>query len=251
MKKEVILCCVALVSLIFNPLRAQSVEVEWIELQGDKVIVHYNLNDGNLNRQFLVNLFSSKDNFTVPLNRVTGDVGTDVRPGADRKITWDITKELGSFKGNLSFEVRGRIFVPFVKLTEFETGKVFKRGNNYPITWTSGNVGGQINIELINGRQERVQGDQNIPNSGRYDFDIPTSVKAGSDYRLRFTNAKDRNEVQYSNPFTIKPKLPLALKVAAVAVVGGGIFLLTGSKSDSPAVVPETAIDDFPGIPKP
>ncbi|MFM9840458.1 MAG: Ser-Thr-rich GPI-anchored membrane family protein [Cyclobacteriaceae bacterium] len=227
----------------------QSVDIDWIELAGDKVVVHYNLDDANPTRQYLVNLFSSKDNFTSPLMRVTGDVGTEVNSGADRKITWDVTKELGEFKGNLSFEVRGRIFVPFVRLTDFDEGKVFKRGKNYPITWSSGNKGGQVNIELYNDRQERVWGESNLPNSERFDWYVP-SVSKGSGYRLKFTNTKDRNEIQYSQPFAIKPKVPMLLKAVAIAAAGGGIFILTsGKKTESGAAVPETSLGDYPNIP--
>lgn len=225
----------------------QSIDVDWIELIGDKVVVHYNLDDPNPTRLYLVNLFTSKDNYTSPLTRVTGDVGTDVKSGADRKITWDITNELGEFKGNLSFEVRCRIFVPFVRLTDFDKGKIFKRGKNYPITWSSGNKGGQVNIELYNDQQERVWGESNLPNSERFDWYVP-HVPKGDGYRLKFTNTKDRSEIQYSQPFAIKPKVPMLLKAGAIALVGGGIFILTGGKKTDSGVAQETPLAEFPKL---
>ena len=229
---------VAATSLSMHSLFAQTVDIDFIELAGNKVVVHYNLEDPNPNRQYLVNLFASKDNFTSPLTRVTGDVGTEVKPGADRKITWDITKELGAFKGNLSFEVRGRIFVPFVKLTDFDEGKIFKRGKNYPITWTSGNLSGQVNVELFNEKQERVWGESNLPNSGKYDWYVPGSEKGGG-YRLKFTNTKDRSDIQYSRPFTIKPKIPVLLKAGGILVIGTGIiFLTSGQKPEAGGATP-------------
>lgn len=235
--------------VLFN-IRAQTVEIDWIELSGDKVVVHYNLDDTNTSRQYLVNLFTSKDNFTAPLTRVTGDVGTEVKPGKDRKITWDVTKELGAFKGDLSFEVRGRIFVPFVRLTDFSEGKEFKRGKNYPITWTSGNKSGQVNIELFNEKNERVWGESNLPNSERFDWFVPNVAK-GEGYRLKFTNAKDRNDIQYSNPFSIKPKVPLVVKIGGLAIVGAAVVFLTGGKkSEGGSPTPsEEALPVWPGLP--
>ncbi len=231
-------------------LYSQTIAISLIELSGDKVIVHYALTDANPERQYLVNLFTSKDNFTTPLTRVTGDVGTEVKPGPDKKIVWDITKELGAYKGSLSFELRGRIFVPFVKLSEFDEAKVFKRGKNYPVTWTSGNLSGQVNIELFNNKQERIMGENNLPNSGKYDFMIPSSTKPGSNYRLKFTNTKNVNDVAYSKPFTIKPKIQFLLKVGGIAAVGAAVVVLAGSKGgDGAGTNPEQALANFPGTP--
>ncbi len=222
---------------------AQKLNLDWIEVVGDKVVVHYDLEDSNPNHQYLVSLFSSKDNFSAPLTRVTGDVGTEVKPGKDRKVIWDVTKELGAFKGNITFEIRGRVFVPFVKLVEFEEGKVYKRGKNYPVTWTSGNLSGQVNVELFKGI-DRVWGENNLPNVGKYQWYIQSSAKKGSDYILKFTNTKDRNDYVVSRPFTIKPKVPLLVKVGVIAAVGVGIKFAAGSKTDPPAVA-----DDLPSHP--
>jgi Ser-Thr-rich glycosyl-phosphatidyl-inositol-anchored membrane family len=229
---------------------AQSIEMDWIELAGNKVIVHYNLQDPKVDRNYQVSLYTSRDNFTTPLTHVTGDVGPDVRPGFDHRIIWDITRELGEFKGDLSFEVKGRIFIPFVRLTDLNAGKVFKRGKNYPITWTSGNLSGQVNIELFNDKQERTLGENNLPNNGKFDFYIPASTKSASGYRLKFTNGKDRNDIQYSQPFTIKPKVPFLVKAAAVVVVVGGVAVLVSGHGSTPTPTPEDEdLPLWPGLP--
>jgi hypothetical protein len=234
-----------LVMFIASYANAQKLDLDWIEVAGDKVVVHYNLEDGNPNHQYLVSLFSSKDNFSAPLTRVSGDVGTEVKPGKDRKVTWDVTKELGAFKGNLTFEIRGRVFVPFVKLVEFEEGKVYKRGKNYPVTWTSGNLSGQVNVELFKGT-DRVWGENNLPNVGKYQWYIQSSAKKGSDYTLKFTNTKDRNDYVVSKPFVIKPKVPLLVKVGALVAVGVGIKLATAGGGNDPGSV---VADDLPSHP--
>lgn len=223
----------AFLLLGFAGASAQNVFViEQIEMVDNKVVIRYNLNDDNMNHTYLVQLFTSQDNFTVPLTKVSGDVGVDVKPGLAKRITWDATKEAGNFSGDISFEIRGRIYVPFVKLKAMDEGAVFKRGKNYPITWTSGNTNGQVNIELYKG-DVRIAGDNNQPNVGKYEWFIPGGTKKGSDYRLKFTNTKDQGDVVYSQPFTIKPKIPLIVKAIGAAIVGGGIFFILTTKNSN------------------
>lgn len=213
---------------------AQNLDIDFIEFTGRNVVVHYTLDDGaNSNRQFLVQLYSSQDNFSVPLTKVTGDVGSEVSSGVDKKIIWDVTKELGNYKGTISLELRGRVYVPFVKIKDITEGQVFKRGKNYPVNWTSGNLSGQVNIELFNEDEERMWGENNVPNVGKFDWYIQANIKKGSNYRLKFTNAKDRNDVVYSAPFTIKPKIPFIAKAGAVVVVAAvvGVVITNSGKS--------------------
>jgi hypothetical protein len=214
---------------------AQSVDIDFIEFTGRNVIVHYNLDDGaNSSRQFLVQLYSSQDNFTTPLTRVTGDFGPEVSAGVDKKIVWDITQELGAFKGNISLELRGRVYVPFVKIKDIEDDQVFKRGRNYPLNWTSGNLSGQVNIELFNEAGERMWGENNVANVGKFDWYIQGNIKKGDNYKLKFTNAKDRNDVVYSRPFIIKPKIPLLVKAGSLLIVAGATqFLLRTNEAAS------------------
>ena len=216
---------------------SQNVDIDFIELVGRNVVVHYNLDDGaNSSRQFLVQLYSSQDNFTTPLTRVTGDFGSEVTSGIDKKIVWDVTKELGSFKGNISLELRGRVYVPFVKIKDIDEGQVFKRGKNYPVNWTSGNLSGQVNIELFNAAGERIWGENNVPNVGKFDWYVQGNIKKGKDYKLKFTNIKDRNDVVYSFPFIIKPKIPFLVKVAGILAIAAGIEVLSSNaKSNSEA----------------
>lgn len=237
MKKNLIIIfgAVGLLFGNFQKTAAQSVDIDFIEVVGRNIVVHYNLDDGaNSVRQFMVQLYTSQDNFTTPLTRVTGDFGPEVTSGFDKRIVWDITKELGSFKGDLSFQLRGRVYVPFVKIQEIETGRIFKHGKNYPLNWTSGNLSGQVNIELFNEAGERIWGENNVANVGKFDWFIPGSVRKGKNYKLKFTNVRDRNDVVYSAPFIIKPKIPFLVKAAGVLVIAGGVGYLATEKSKTP-----------------
>jgi hypothetical protein len=231
-----------LLALLSGQAVSQSMEIDFIEFVGRNVVVHYNLDDGaNSSRQFLVQLYSSQDNFTTALTRVTGDFGTEVSAGFDKKIVWDVTKELGAFRGDIALELRGRVYVPFVKIKDIDEGQVFKHGRNYPLNWTSGNLSGQVNIELFNSAGERMWGENNVANVGKFDWYLPGNIKKGSDYRLKFTNTKDRNDVVFSQPFVIKPKIPLLLKVGAAAVLFGAGGVLINKKSAESAAKPYPA----------
>src|SRR5438105_1323528 len=97
MRLNVLGVTVCLALLITHRASAQQLKIDFVEVTGRMVVVHYDLDDGtNSTRQFLVQLYSSQDNYTAPLTRLTGDFGTEVSAGFDKKIVWDITKELGS-----------------------------------------------------------------------------------------------------------------------------------------------------------
>ena len=223
---------------------AQTIAISWVEIAGSKIIVHYDLESANPNHEFTINLFSSKDNFSSPLTKVTGDVGNEIKPGKDRKIVWDVIAELGNYRGDLELEVRGKLYTPFMKLSGFDTSKKYKRGKTYPLVWTSGNMGGQIDVELYDG-QTRVHSERGVPNTGKLEWVIPGNVKPGSDYRLKFTDTRNREDVIFTKPFSIVPKTPTPIKlVAGLAVAGGlaAVLVMTGGEKKGTS-------SDLPGPP--
>jgi hypothetical protein len=245
-------CTLWLLVITFATGHSQTLTIDFVEFKDRTIIIHYDLDDGaNSNRQFLIQLYSSQDNFTTPLARVSGDFGTEVTSGFDKKIVWDITKELGIFKGELSFEIRGRVYVPFVKVSNMEAGKSFKRGKNYPVNWLSGNLSGQVNIELFNDSGERLWGESNVANVGKYDWYIPGSIKKGKNYKLKFTNTRERNDVVYSTTFSIRPKVPLLAKIAGIALVAGATtFIANNSETTTTTTREVNIVVDPPRIPK-
>lgn len=206
--------------LFISPVFGQVVKINKVELAGEKVIVHYNLEDANPNVEYLINLYSSRDNFVNPLSKVSGDVGQEVKPGINKKIIWDLYSEFGPYKGRLSLEIKGRVHVPFVKLN-FDAGKNYKKGKSYNITWRTGNPGGRVSIDLMEGNR-RVAGDPNVPNNGSHSIFIPADVKPGKEFRLRFTDSANADEVVYTPNFKISSKLPLPVKILGGLVVLGG-----------------------------
>ncbi|MEO5979259.1 MAG: hypothetical protein ABIS36_05400 [Chryseolinea sp.] len=77
---------------------------------GNKVIVHYNIEDAKQQQVFEVALYSSQDEYTQALRSVSGDgVGSTVSPGKERVIIWDALNDVASLTGDVSFEVRALI----------------------------------------------------------------------------------------------------------------------------------------------
>lgn len=205
---------------------AQSVTISKVELAGDKIIVHYNLENSNPTSNFLLNLYESRDNFATPLAKVAGDVGSEVKPGSNKKIEWNIRQEYGNYKGKLALELRGKVYVPFVKLQSFAVASSYKRGKAHDIVWQPGNTD-PVNIELFKGK-ERIQGSMSQANNGSFVLNIGSSVKTGSDYHLRFSSTKNNDEVFTTHDFKIKPKIPMLLKVLPVIIIGGGVAAVAG-----------------------
>ncbi len=213
--------CISLLSA-----SAQTIAIKKVELAGEKIIVHYDLEDGNPNNEYKLDLYASRDNYATPLAKVKGDVGLEVKPGMDRKIEWSIRDEFGPYKGKLALEIRGKVYIPFVKIQNFDTDKSYKRGNSYNIAWKPGSTN-SINIDLYKGG-ERVGGESNLQNNGSHTFYIPTHAKKGGDYRLKITDTKNAEDVLYTSEFKVKPKIPLLVKVLPVLALGGAVAALGG-----------------------
>jgi hypothetical protein len=228
---------------------AQTIAIKKIELAGEKIIVHYDLDDSNPNNEYKLDLFSSRDNFTTPLTKVKGDVGSEVKPGLDRKIEWSIREEYGPYKGKISLEIRGKVYVPFVKLQNFNPGSGYKRGSSHNIGWKPGNSN-PINIELFKGGQ-RISGEMNQPNNGSHTLYIPSSAKPGNDYRLKISDTRNPEDVLYTDNFKVKPKVPLVVKVLPILAVGGAVAFLGGGGGESGGSTTsgDSTIPDPPAVP--
>jgi hypothetical protein len=229
----------------FAATYAQKIAVKKIEMAGDKIIVHYDLDDGNPNNEYQISLYSSRNAFNAPLAKVSGDVGSEVKLGLNKKIIWNVKDELGPFKGKLSLEVRGKVYAPVARLNNISTKSKFKRGKSHAITWKAGN-NNAIHIELLKGGQ-RVAGELNQPNNGNFSLFIPQHASVGKDYSLRITDSRNGEDVVTSQPFAVTRKVPMLLKVVPILAVGGVLAVLaSGGKAK-----PEPTDDSSDEIPTP
>jgi hypothetical protein len=218
--------------LLYATTYGQKIAVKKIEMAGDKIIVHYDLDDGNPNNEYQISLYSSRNSYNAPLAKVSGDVGSDVKIGLNKKIIWNVKEELGPIKGKLALEVRGRVYVPIARLNNISTKSKFKRGKSHTITWKAGNSNA-VHIELLKGGQ-RVDGALNQPNNGSFSLFVPQHAAVGKDYTLRIVDSRNAESTVTSESFSVTRKVPLLLKVVPVLAVGGVVAFLAGSGGGSP-----------------
>jgi hypothetical protein len=201
------------------PSFSQEFDIKQLEMTSDGLVLHYDLNDTTKGQLYTIHMYSSKDNFVAPLGKVRGDIGIEVKPGHNKRVVWD-AKELGAdFNGNVEVEIRGKVYVPFVRFTNLHDYKSIKRGKPTTLLWTGGTRQNILNFNLYH-NDELVAVIPNVANSGSYDIVIPTSVKRGSGYYFIVSDTKNKDLAMKTSSFAVKPKLPLALKIAPLLAVG-------------------------------
>jgi hypothetical protein len=216
---------------------AQTASIKKVELAGEKIVVHYDLEDSNPANEYQITLYSSQSNFATALTKVSGDVGNEIKAGANKKIEWKLAEEIGPYKGKLALEIRGKVFIPIARINNISEGDKFKRGAPVLVTWKPGS-NNPVNIELLkNGAPVSTQ--LNQPNTGAFNLPLPIHTKIGNDYTLKISDSKNPLDLVVSQPFGVKRKIPLLLKVAPVFVVGGAVLLLGGSDSKGGNTIPD------------
>ncbi len=227
----------------FSSLFGQEISIKNIELDGDHVFISYSLIDSTLGRKYTVNLFSSKDNFATPLRKINSDIGIEIQPGINKKIDWNAKEEFGhDFEGKVAFEIRSKIYIPFLALKEFDFKKL-KRGNAYEITWSGGRPQNILNFDLCRG-EKCVASFSNIANMGHYTLVIPMHVKPGDGYQFKISDTKNKDELIHSGTFSIVRKAPLLLKVMPVVMLGVAGYFVWGNPTDPH----KNDIDPFPTV---
>ena len=222
-------------------LLGQSLRNIKAEARGDKVIITYDLDASDAGQKFYVRLYSSHNNYTDPLQHVSGDEGEGVLPGKNKRIEWDAKKEVTSFDGNVTFEVRAKAILPDVYFTNPTAGNNFKRGKTYRVQWT-GKAPSTAEIELVRDGQV-LQTIGKTGASGDFTWSIPVSQAVGSGFSLQMVD--NNRKITTSESFSIKRKIPMFLKFAPAVVAGVVIYLLMGGDGgDDGSLLP-----DPPGIP--
>ena len=219
MKGLLFLGCILLPLLTFS----QKLENLKAVVQGEKIIVSYDISQGYDGDKFDISLYASHNNFTSPLQRVNGDVGRGLTPGKEKKIEVDAKNEIGNYKGELSFEVRAEVIAAFALTNNISSAK---RGKTVSLAWRGGAKSQDVKIELLKaGVAEGAVG--TVANNGTYQWSLPSKQKTGTDYQLRLVNGK---ETVMTGRFAIKHKVPTLLKALPLVVVAAVVGLVGGSK---------------------
>lgn len=222
--------------LLFCAFRlwGQEIDIKQVYVKEGKVHLIYDLHDQDDNRSYQVRLYSSQDNFISPLNKVKGDVGMEVSPGKNKEVIWNAREEFDENQNSpLSFELRGRVYVPFVRLNDFNEYKIMKRSKEYEVTWTGGRSTNILTIDLYKGDQ-KVASFPNIANAGHYTLELPKDIKPGKNYRMKISDKNNKDEIVFSDFFTVKRKIPLVFQIVP-GLVGGFVayYIVTNLGKDN------------------
>jgi hypothetical protein len=83
-----------------------------------QIEISYDLTGAKYYQYFSIALYVSTDGgkfYQGPLTQVSGDVGPEIAEGNNKKITWDVIKEIPDFGGNVIFDVRATVMEKKIK----------------------------------------------------------------------------------------------------------------------------------------
>lgn len=223
--RSVLFASLVLLTLNCTSAFCQEFAIRKMELGAGQVTVHYDLIDTVRDRLYTVYLYSSKDNFIAPLEKVTGDHGLRVKPGMNRKIVWQAKEELGpTFQGDVELEVRGKLYVPFLQVNKFND--VQARQREFMIKWSGGNKQSVLNFQLHDANGKLVYVFPNIVNNNEHKITIPRSIKPEKGYYFRIADAKNKDQAVETQAFEIKRKYSIGLKTGVVVAVAGLTYIV-------------------------
>jgi hypothetical protein len=215
--------CVLIAGVIIctNPCYGQKFKNIKIKVQGPIVQVNYEMDGFDYGQDYEIYLYGSHNDFSQPLQNVKGDIGQKVKgDGNIKKITWNAGTELGIYQKEISFELRGKPYIPFLKLITPLQGKNFKKGKTYVLQWEGGEQTSQLDLDLIKDDVVKTT-DKKIPNNRTYSWLVSKNLKPGKNYVLKISNSNNVLDYIISDQFTVNRKIPLALYVAPLAVGAG------------------------------
>jgi hypothetical protein len=211
---------------------SQDLSIKKVMMSDNTIIIHYDLLDSVSGRSYIVRAYASHDNYINPLSSVTGDEGTDILPGINKKIVIDPVSQYGKqFNDRVTFEIKARVFVPFIRFDGFDHYKKVRRGVDYNITWSGGTPQNILTIDLYRG-DRKITSYPNIANVGHYKLVIPHAAKAGKNYRLTVRDSKNKDEVVHSNSFRVRRRVPLVLKVIPLVAMAGVVYFLAPQEKE-------------------
>jgi hypothetical protein len=230
-------------------------------IQGENIVVTYNLSSTDANARYDIKLYASHNNFSAPVNLVSGDVGGGITPGNGKRITWQARQELNTFSGNITFEVRGTLIAPSqpdvestdpnqLKFSNPRLGDKFKMGSIMSVRWTGG-LPQDIKLELHKDNI-MVQPLASAQNSGSYNWNVPKdkSLKAGN-YTLKLFNINQPQSAAFSGAFKIKGKVPVVIYILPVVAVGGLVAVLLSGGGGGDDGNGTTTDGNLPSPPRP
>lgn len=95
---------------------AQTVSNVNFEKSGKQIIITYDLSGAN-ESIWDITVYCSRDGsqtLGTPLKKISGDCGVAIRPGLNKKITWDVLAEIEKLEGEISFTVEAKSYTELI-----------------------------------------------------------------------------------------------------------------------------------------
>lgn len=120
--------------------KSQNISNIQYQRDGNKILITYSITDAKFYQAFNIDLYISFDNgenFIGPLKEVEGDVGEKVSAGKNKKIYWDVFRELDKLKGEIIFDIRAKV----IKNIDRKYFVIYQGNNITPFGLKVGHVG--------------------------------------------------------------------------------------------------------------
>lgn len=213
-----IFCVTSSLGQTFENIRVQKDE--------DKIIIVYDLVSIEAGSKITVRVFSSIDDYKVPLQNALGDIGS-VLPGPNKRIIWPVGEVTANDYQGILFKFEGQTFAGWKIVSPTEKGMI--RGKINTIKWQGGFEGDDVSIQLLKPGMEEVEDLAHTKNTGSYLWDIPKDLKPGSGYVLRLISGNNATEYRFS----IKRKIPLSYYGIPAGVVIITIIAVSGGSGNN------------------
>jgi hypothetical protein len=212
------------------PVLAMSQSFENLEssFDGENVIITYDLVAAGPTSRFSVIVYSSHDRYALPLKAVKGDVGDNVLPGKGHVIVWEARNNLAAdFSGEIVVKLKG---APSFSALAMEplARSVYKKGEEVSVNWKGGLLTDQVEITLTKKNSVKKKLVQSMDNGHNYAWKIPKGISAGKHYGVTVTKVGETTDMSTMQPFRIKARIPLWLKVLPVVAVGVFVGIIIG-----------------------
>lgn len=225
--KRIVLYLLLLVGMLGQNW-AQEVAGLKAEAKKDRVQISFQLVDPVPDRWFKVQAYGIAGTDTFQLKSITGfGIGDSIQAGS-YSFFWEARKDIGRYRGNLSFQIR--VIPHFYFQAPAKEGLTFKRGKVFKFQWFGGNsIRDTFKIELF--RYDKPVGmlASKVAGDGMsYTWEIPANQALGDGYQIKLTGT-DQSDLRdpFSPIFSIERKIPLyQIIVPAVAATAGTIAFL-------------------------
>ena len=128
-------------------------------------------------------------------------------------------------------------------------GVKFRRGKEYRITWKGNPREIPVGLELYLDKK-LVYTINPVIIGNQFSWNIPSDIKLGKGYQIKITNLKNKDNSEYSSVFSIKRKVPLGLKIAGIAALGGAVWYVVTEEPFSSENSEAVLLPEPPGVPE-